>query len=308
MLLEILRRYGIEGATPRKVGAGNNNEHWYAGPYVLRRYRDRRPFATVVFEHAILDHLTVLGWPVAAPVAALGGERIIEVDDRLYAVFPRLPGRRGITERPRAPRELGRMLGRLHRDLATCRREPPSGTFREILSITTTWGTGSHTVDALFAAFAETSPGSAAYFTETLQGVRQEVAALDLSGMPRTLIHGDWHAGNLLYSRGEVTGVLDFDFAHPDLRIADIAVSATVIDDDVAVALIAGYRDEHELPVEELALLNLHERARLLGAVAATLSIRSRGGRVDTGLDVLVGMLRRLEARWPEMKTRLGLP
>jgi hypothetical protein len=62
------------------------------------------------------------------------------------------------------------------------------------------------------------------------------------------------------------------------------------------------------LPVEELALLNLHERARLLGAVAATLSIRSRGGRVDTGLDVLVGMLRRLEARWPEMKTRLGLP
>ena len=307
MLREVLQRYGIEGGRPRRVGAGNNNEHWFVGQYVLRRYRERRPVDTVMFEHAILDHLDGLGWPVAAPIATPGGERILEVDGRLYAVFPRLPGRRGITERPRAPRELGRMLGRLHRDLATCRCEPPAGTFREILSITTTWGTGNRTVDALFAAFAETSPGSAAYCTETLQGVRAEVAALDLSGMTRTLIHGDWHAGNLLFTRGQVTGVLDFDFAHPDLRVADVAVSATVIEDDAATELIEGYRDEEPLPDEELALLNLCERARLLGALAATLSIQSRGGRTATGIEVLVSMAKRLEARWPAMKSRLGL-
>jgi Ser/Thr protein kinase RdoA (MazF antagonist) len=111
----------------------------------------------------------------------------------------------------------------------------------------------------------------------------------------------------LLYVRGQVTGVLDFDFAHPDLRIADLAASAMVVDDGAAFELIQGYREIQPLQDDELALLNLHERARLLGAVAATLSIRSRGGRADSHLSVLVEMLRRLEARWPAMKHRLGL-
>ena len=261
----------------------------------------------MVFEHTVLDHLHHLGWPVAAPVATPEGDRILEVDERLYTLFPRLPGRRGAPERPRSPRALGRMLARLHRDLEGCRYESPLTLFTPILDIATTWGTGTHSVEELFTTYAEESPEAAEYCLRTLAEVRAQVATLDTSGMTRTLIHGDWHAGNLLYTRGEVTGVLDFDFAHPDLRVADLAASAMVVGDDPAVEMIEGYRAEQAIPREELALLNLHERARLLGAVAATLSIRSRGGRADSDLNVLVDMLQRLEARWPVMKARLGL-
>jgi Ser/Thr protein kinase RdoA (MazF antagonist) len=290
------------------VPAGNNNEHWFAGRYVLRRYRDRRAVDTVVFEHTILDHLGGLGWPVAVPVAAGDGQRILEVEGRLYAVFPRLPGRRGVPERPREPRKLGRMLARLHRDLATCNYEAPETLFAPLLNVATTWGTGTHTVDELLATYAEGSPEAAAECQRALDEVRAEVAGLDTSGMTRTLIHGDWHAGNILYSSGAVTGVLDFDFAHPDLRVADLAISATVISDDAAVELIEGYQEEQTVEPAELRLLNLCERARLLGAVAATLSIQSRGGRVNTDIDVVVGMLRRVQERWPAMKRRIGLP
>ena len=226
MLRVVLERYGIADETPRRVRVGTNNEHWSVGQQVLRRYRDRPPVDTVVFEHAILDHLGKLGWPVAVPVATKDGQRILEVEGRLYALFPRLPGRRGAPERPRDPRTLGRMLGRLHDDLAGCRYQAPRTIFAPILSVSTTWGTGTHTVDELFQSYVRESPEDAAYCLRTLAGVRDEAAAIDTSAMTRTLIHGDWHAGNLLFIRGEVTGVLDFDFAHPDLRVADLAVSA----------------------------------------------------------------------------------
>ena len=308
MLRNVLRQYGIEGLRPRRVSAGNNNEHWFAGSYVLRRYRAHRPADTVVFEHAILDHLHGLGWPVASPLSTSDGRRMIEVEGRLYAVFPRLPGRRGVPERPRDPRGFGRMLAQLHRDLASCHYVAPITLFAPLLDVATTWGTGTHTVDDLFDAYTEEAPEAAEYCTQALAGVRAEVAALDTSGMTRTLIHGDWHAGNLLYVHGGVTGVLDFDFAHPDLRVADLAASAMVTGDDSAVEIIRGYREQWPVSTEELGLLNLHERARLLGAVAATLSIRARSGRVDTTPEVLVPMLRRLTDRWPAMRERLGPP
>jgi Ser/Thr protein kinase RdoA (MazF antagonist) len=163
MLREVLRAYGIEGLRPRRVGAGNNNEHWFAGRHVLRRYRDGRQPDTVVYEHTILDHLQALGWPVAVPLAARDGARILNLGDQLYALFPRLPGRRGIPDRPRESRELGRMLARLHCDLATCGFDRPAPHFTAILDLTTTtWGTGTHTIDELIEGMAVDAPEYAA--------------------------------------------------------------------------------------------------------------------------------------------------
>lgn len=308
MLTRVLRHYGLEARRPYRVRAGNNNEHWFAGPdYVLRRYREGRPVDTVHFEHTLLRHLASRGWPVAVPIEATGGGSVIEMDGRLYALFQRLPGRRGIAEKPKDPFGLGTMLARLHRDMADCSFEPIDHSFKPLLSVSTTWGTGTHTVDDLYAAYARDAPEEAAYCTQILARVRDAVAGLDTSALPRGLIHGDWHAVNLLYTRGRVTGVLDFDFAHPDLRVADLAISSIVIDDDDAVALVRGYQSLEPLSHDELDLLLLHEQARLLGAVAATLSIRSRGGTTNAGPELLVTMLKLVEARWPSMRARLGL-
>jgi Ser/Thr protein kinase RdoA (MazF antagonist) len=200
------------------------------------------------------------------------------------------------------------MLARLHRDLATCGFDRPAPHFTAILDLTTTtWGTGTHTIDELIEGMAVDAPEYAASCLRLLAEVRRAVADVDLHGMQRTLVHGDWHAGNLLFRHSEVSGVLDFDFAHPDLRVADLAASAMVVDTDSAVELIEGYQEVSALPSEELWLLNLHEQARLLGAVAATLSIRARNGRAGNSLPVLAEMLHRLVNRWPELRRRIGL-
>src|SRR5207248_943182 len=42
--------------------------------------------------------------------------------------------------------------------------------------------------------------------------------------LPRQIIHSDFGTGNVLARGGRVTGVLDFEFAAPDLRAMDWAV------------------------------------------------------------------------------------
>jgi Ser/Thr protein kinase RdoA (MazF antagonist) len=111
----------------------------------------------------------------------------------------------------------------------------------------------------------------------------------------------------MLYVRGRLTGVLDFDFAHPDLRAADLAVSSMVTEDDAAVALIEGYLEVEPLPRQELDLIGLLERARALGAVAALLSLRVREPGLDNQLAQVAKLLFRVEQRWPSLSRRLGL-
>lgn len=308
MLRHALREFGLTGRRATRVKAGNNNRHWYVDGYVLRRYRAGRPPATIAYEHQILEHLAKRGWTVAAPIAAPSGERLLALDGELYSLFPRLPGRRGKPEKPPDPRGLGRMLARLHRDLATFEAIPPEGTFAPILEIAPTWKRASNTVDELLLSYAKEEPVGARRCLKTLGEIRAAMRDLDTSHLQRCLIHGDWHAGNLLFQRGEVTGILDFDFAHPDLRVADLAVSAMILDEETAAELIGGYLAVNSLPVEELELLNLHERARCLGAIAATLSIKAAGGELGEGhVPRVVEMLRIVEARWPALRHRIGL-
>ena len=43
---------------------------------------------------------------------------------------------------------------------------------------------------------------------------------------PARVLHGDWHPGNLLYRKGEIVAVLDFDSARAEPRIIDVANAA----------------------------------------------------------------------------------
>ena len=44
-----------------------------------------------------------------------------------------------------------------------------------------------------------------------------------LNAWPTTIIHGDWHPGNMLFRGGRVVVVLDFDSARQQTRIIDVA-------------------------------------------------------------------------------------
>ena len=297
----VLAAYGLENARPYRIGAGRNNEHWYVGAgLVLRRYGPFRSDAAIDYEHAIVAQLRARGWPVAVPIPSAAGRMVVVDDGRRYSLFPRLAGRRGSPGRPRQPRELGRLLGRLHRDLAAVSIAGPPDAFPRILEMAAdpAW----QRLDALddpvlperadppqTGRGAHRGPGSAA------------------SGRPSVqLVHGDWHDGNILYQGGIVSGILDFDFAHPDLPLVDVAIAALIPEVKDSAQIAIGYFGARSPTEQELDLIATAQRARALGHVAFFIHRHVDGDHGALGqIRLGVNLLLRAEQRWPALRAAI---
>jgi Ser/Thr protein kinase RdoA (MazF antagonist) len=289
----VLAAYGLENVRPYRIAAGRNNEHWYVGAgLVLRRYGPFRSDAAIGYEHAIVAQLRERGWPVAVPIPSDAGRLVVVDDGRRYSLFPRLVGRRGSPARPRQPRELGRLLGRLHRDLAAVSvAGPPDAPVLEIPA-DPAW----QRLDAV------DDPVLSGLIRRKLAEVRT-AAASAASGRPGVqVVHGDWHDGNILYRRETVSGVLDFDFAHPDLPLVDVAIAALIPEVEDSAQIAAGYFGARPPAEHELDLIATAQRARALGHVAFFLGRHADGdhGALDQ-IQVGVDLLLRVEQRWPAL-------
>jgi Ser/Thr protein kinase RdoA (MazF antagonist) len=295
----VLAAYGLENVRPYRIGAGRNNEHWYVGAgLVLRRYGPFRSDAAIGYEHAIVGQLRDRGWPVAVPVPSAAGRLVVVDDGRRYSLFPRLAGRRGSPGRPRQPRELGRLLGRLHRDLAAVSVAGPPDAFPRILEMPAdpAW----QRLDAL------DDPVLNGLIRRKLAEVRA-AAGSAASGRPGVqLVHGDWHDGNILYRGGAVSGILDFDFAHPDLLLVDVAIATLIPEVADSAQLVAGYFGARPPADDELDLIATARRARALGHVAFFIGRHADGdhgaaGQIRLGVDLLL----RAEQRWPALRAAI---
>src|SRR5438045_3943149 len=76
------------------------------------------------------------------------------------------------------------------------------------------------------------------------------------------LVHGDWHDGNILYRGGTVSGILDFDFAHPDLPLVDVAIAALTPEVEDSAQIAVGYFGARSPAEHELDLIAAAQRAR----------------------------------------------
>jgi Ser/Thr protein kinase RdoA (MazF antagonist) len=97
-----------------------------------------------------------------------------------------------------------------------------------------------------------------------------------VSSLPLQIVHGDFGYINVLLDDDKVTGLLDFEFAGPDMRAADLAcaIYITVVRTADAErwpmldALIGGYRRSLPLdPVEAAAIPDLLLRRSAFGIV-----------------------------------------
>jgi len=90
------------------------------GLYILKEYRHVER-GRAAWEHVIIEHVTGHRIPAVGGMISRGGEANVEKGGRFYALFPFCPGRQiersDLTDRHVA--EMGRMLGRIHRALAT---------------------------------------------------------------------------------------------------------------------------------------------------------------------------------------------
>jgi Ser/Thr protein kinase RdoA (MazF antagonist) len=93
-----------------------------------------------------------------------------------------------------------------------------------------------------------------------LDRVRSRLDTVHASSFPVTVIHGDFIAQNLLFQGERLSGVIDFDSVHLDLRAADVACARRSRHNDV----VRGYLDISPLTDSELGCLDDLWRASVL--------------------------------------------
>ena len=136
------------------------------------------------------------------------------------------------------------------------------------------------------------------------------LARLGYGDLPDIHIHGDFQRDNLLFDRGQLTGVLDFDNGHRDARVADIAWSIisdcaeppteTAIDPRLAAAFVGGYAEHTPLASAELRLIVPMIRAHNLSILAWAL----RKWLDAPNATVLPRIERRVSVRLPLLDAR----
>ncbi|MDP9238539.1 MAG: phosphotransferase [Chloroflexota bacterium] len=315
VLRDVLARYGIVASTITPIPAGRMNRHWRVeaadgAVYALRRYTPERSPAAIAFEHGVIEDISRRGWPVAAPLGSDDGATFVSIGGQRYALFPFLGGQPGPPYSAAHLRTKGRLLARLHRDLASSpARDQREGWGRIWESdVTAPIGRFASFNDALLA-FGGEHPDLASAIRRYRYRSLRELARLGYGDLPDTLIHFDFHNDNLLFDGGVLSALLDFDSVHFDARAADIACSVAndcpeppadiATSADAAAAFVGGYVAHTPLEDRELRLIVPLLRAYRLSGLPRTMRAWS-DGRHD---EVFPRLKRLLEQRLPALDT-----
>jgi Ser/Thr protein kinase RdoA (MazF antagonist) len=319
-LEEVLGEFGVVAPAIRDVRSGRVNRHWRIDvadgrSYALRRYASpphawrSRSRGAIAFEHAALRHAASKRWPVAEAMEATDGDTVVERDGELYALFPWREGRPAPSHSKRYLRIKGRLLARLHRDMAGFDRDGQRPGFARMWELDYYMGSPRPFNDTL-REFGEFHREAA--WTVRAQRYRnlKELSRLGYGELPDTFGHFDFHHDNLLFSNGELSGLIDFDSAHLDARVADIATSVALdciepptynaIDPAALRAFVAGYVEASPLSEQELQLMVPLVRSWIVAAAA---------GRIAQWLEapndkILVKIRRTVEFRIPAFEQR----
>jgi Ser/Thr protein kinase RdoA (MazF antagonist) len=238
---EILNAFGVRLVAPL---GGRLNQHWLVETrrerLVLRRWA--QPADEIDYELRLLEQVAALGWPVAI---ALQGP--LELSGATWTLAPFLPGQPPSQDDPIVEqRARGRLLAAFHADLTQIQGLRQRGSWRRCEEIL-----ADAELERVVIAHARTRPDDVRIMLWHLQRARERVAELQPGQRPGQIIHGDFAHWNLRFQQGRLTGILDFELAHWDHRIADFALSWRGKYD----AVIHGYAALSPLEPEEWALL-----------------------------------------------------
>lgn len=226
---------------------------------VAKFYRPARwTDAQILEEHRFTLELAGHEIPVVPPLEA-GGTTLHTHGGFRFAVYPRRGGRAPELDDPQTLAWIGRFIGRLHAVGA-------SRTFRERPTIDVD-AFGREPRDWLLAhdaVPAELLPAWRAVVDPCLDAVR---AAFERVGPLRTLrLHGDCHAGNMLWT-DEGPHFVDFDDARNGPAIQDLWMLLSGDRQEMGgqlVEVLDGYRDFMDFDRRELQLIEPLRTLRLI--------------------------------------------
>ena len=270
--------------SPRPLSAAGLVQTAGGTVFVKRHHHSVRRAATLREEHEFIAHLRGAGLPLTRLLADTQGNTAIEHGDWVYEVHEQAHGidlyRETISWSPptRTAHALsaGQMLGRLHQvaeGYAAAQRSTHLLVARSELL------TAIDPVQALAAQLGE-RPGLADFLRD--RDWREDLAAVfapwqraqpALARQPRLWTHGDWHVSNLCWSEAgddaTITTMLDFGLSAATFALFDLATAiernavawleldrgAAAAHVDIALALIAGYRQARPLYRSDVHLL-----------------------------------------------------
>ncbi len=264
-LAELSALWPLGGWASISLVPGGKNEHFRVasadGIHYLRRSYRSKPLDELAGQLALMRLLRARGFPAPELVPARTGADHVELFGRWWIAT------RGVAGEPfddgslAHVRALGDTLGRYHRVVA----DQPAPVAEPAL------------LRELRGRAAE--PGVDPALRTRAGDVAGRLAGL-LPELPRTVVHGGARRGSLVFDGGQVVGVLDFDSAHPDVRVLDLAVAVhdvgkvytgsgdadnkVALDLDRVTELLAAYSQEmHPTAAEMEALPLLLEAKRL---------------------------------------------
>jgi len=263
-LLDALESAGWRG-DGRLLGLNSYENRVYqawledGGAVVAKFYRPGRwSDEQILEEHRFTAELQALEIPVVAPLEQ-GGATLHHHDGYRFAVYPRRGGRAPELEDPRTREWLGRFIGRIHAlgsiapfrtrpalDLQSFGREP-----RDWL--------------AEHAGIPDDlRPAWRAAVDQCLQAVA--VAFATVGEVPTIRLHGDCHAGNVLWT-DDGPHFVDFDDARTGPAVQDLWMLLSGSADEMALQLgdvLRGYRDFMDFDRREIALIEPLRTLRLI--------------------------------------------
>lgn len=195
-----------------------------SGSYVLRAYRGDRSLQQIRYELQVLSSLREkkLPFQVPAPVPTATGELFAILSGTMFSLAPRLPGSMPQGDNLEQAHAAGRALAELGKALVDIRVEvsdrvapfPPSGDFKA-------WAGISIDLPSLLQELP-LRVKERDQILLLLEEIQTSIPSLYQS-LPQQIIHRDYDQSNILMEGDSVTGVLDFEFCGPDLRIRDLA-------------------------------------------------------------------------------------
>ncbi len=202
-----------------------------SGKYLLKkRATDRGGLERVTYTHAIQDHLAKKNYPLPRLQSPREtDETVLTLGESLYEIFEYVSGHPYSGE-PAETRAAGRVLAEFHTALADFpdRRSFASCGYHDALGVQTGLNAIPASVSAHDSAAGEDAEVLAltSFLFEAYTAAADKVEKAGYPEWPESITHSDWHPGNILYKRGEVLAVIDYDCAKPGKPTCDIANGA----------------------------------------------------------------------------------
>lgn len=229
----------------RGIAAGIENTNYFVTAGSVTSQKENREFVLTVFETTasenlsayfdLMAHLAACKLPVAKPYQNAHGSYVCELQNKPAALIERLPGGSNTQANQNQCTAIGRFLGDMH-----------TITQPAITGLANTRG-----AEWRRRILDKLSESAIEHDSDLLANSHKNVIEFEQANLPRGIVHGDLFHDNALFLQDELTGVIDFYYAHSAPFIYDLAVcvadwcyvqNAGDFDEDNAKALIAGYR------------------------------------------------------------------